>query len=59
MQQYVTNPYCFRIAHRELPMLEGWMTAADGTPGWTARFSNTEFENDAQDLLVPFWIYCR
>lgn len=39
-------------AHRELPMLDGWMTAENDAPGWTARFSNTEFEKDDQDLLA-------
>jgi hypothetical protein len=33
-------------------MLDGWMTAENDAPGWTARFSNTEFEKDDQDLLA-------
>ena len=33
-------------------MLDGWMTAEDGAPGWTARFSNTKFEKGAKDLLA-------
>lgn len=28
------------------------MTAENDAPGWTARFSNTEFEKDDQDLLA-------
>jgi beta-glucosidase len=33
-------------------MLDGWMTAENDAPGWTARFSNSEFEKDDQDLLA-------
>ncbi|OXG51922.1 beta-glucosidase [Cryptococcus neoformans] len=33
-------PGCY--GHKYLPMLDGWMTTADGTQGWTARFYNDD-----------------
>lgn len=38
--------------HKFLPMLDGWMTAVDGSSGWTAKFYNDDPRSGAEPIAT-------
>ena len=40
------------LGHKFLPMLDGWMTAEDGSSGWTARFYNADPHSGAEPIAT-------